>query len=139
MSRQKHHILKIMIYNNGTMATKSKIELPPNGSLGERIASLRKESKYSQSELAKKLGISQKVISDYELNRLRPHYENIIKLALIFEITTDELLGIKSIKHTPKKPNKKILRRMERIEALPESQQKFILRSIDSHLKALDQ
>ena len=107
-------------------------------SLGERIARLRKERRYSQTELAKKVGVSQKIISDYEINRLRPHYENIIKIALTFEITTDELLGLKTIKGNGKKPSKKILRRMEKIDSLPLSQQKFIIRAIDSHLKALE-
>ena len=129
-----------MMYNANVMKQKSKkiSEHLRRETLGERIARLRKERRYSQTELAEKIGVSQKLISDYEINRLRPPYENIIKLALTFGITTDELIGLKTIKDNGKKPSKKILRRMEKIESLPLSQQKFIIRAIDSHLKAIE-
>lgn len=110
-----------------------------NESLGERIGKLRKDKKLTQAELAQQVNVGQKLISDYELNKLRPNYEIIIKLALALEITTDELLGLKNIKTNGKnKPSKKIIRRMEKIGTLPVSQQKFILRTLDSHLKALE-
>jgi len=110
-----------------------------NESLGERIGKLRKNKRLTQAELAQQINVGQKLISDYELNKLRPNYEIIIKLALALEITTDELLGLKNIKTNGKnKPSKKIIRRMEKIGTLPVSQQKFILRTLDSHLKALE-
>jgi len=110
-----------------------------NESLGERIGKLRKDKRLTQAELAQQINVGQKLISDYELNKLRPNYEIIIKLALALEITTDELLGLKNIKTNGKnKPSKKIIRRMEKIGTLPVSQQKFILRTLDSHLKALE-
>ena len=110
-----------------------------NESLGERIGKLRKDKRLTQAELAQQINVGQKLISDYELNKLRPNYEIIIKLALALEITTDELLGLKNIKNNGKnKPSKKIIRRMEKIGTLPVSQQKFILRTLDSHLKALE-
>ena len=110
-----------------------------NESLGGRIGKLRKDKRLTQAELAQQINVGQKLISDYELNKLRPNYEIIIKLALALEITTDELLGLKNIKTNGKnKPSKKIIRRMEKIGTLPVSQQKFILRTLDSHLKALE-
>ena len=110
-----------------------------NESLGGRIGKLRKDKRLTQAELAQQINVGQKLISDYELNKLRPNYEIIIKLALALEITTDELLGLKNIKNNGKnKPSKKIIRRMEKIGTLPVSQQKFILRTLDSHLKALE-
>ena len=131
-----------MVYNACIMKSEAKINLESNlnvESIGKRIARLRKERKYSQAELAKKLGTSQKVISDYELNKLRPHHEVIVKLSLIFGITADELLGLKTIKSAGDTiPSKKILRRMQKIESLTQSQQIFILRAIDSHLKAFE-
>ena len=110
-----------------------------NESLGGRIGKLREDKRLTQAELAQQINVGQKLISDYELNKLRPNYEIIIKLALALEITTDELLGLKNIKNNGKnKPSKKIIRRMEKIGTLPVSQQKFILRTLDSHLKALE-
>ncbi len=122
------------------MPQKPKYKLPPldlgDEALGSRIARLRKEKGLTQVELSKTIGITQALISDYERSRLRPNYEMIIRLAIALEVTTDELLGVKAIKNS--KPSLKIQKRMRKIEALPETQQKFVLKTIDSHLKALE-
>lgn len=118
----------------------SKYKLPPldlgSESLGERLSRLRKERGYTQAELAEKIGINRVLISDYERNRIRPHYEMIIHLAKAFGVTTDELLGVKSAKNNGSKPSLKILRRLKNIENLPPSQQKVLLKTIDTFLKA---
>ena len=124
------------------MPQKSKIKLPPlnlgKETLGQRIARLRKEKGYTQAELADRIGIIRELISNYERQRIRPNYEMIIRLAFALEVTTDELLGVKPSKSNGGQPTLKIQRRMKKIVALPESQQKFILKAIDSHLKALE-
>ena len=61
-----------------------------------------------------------------------------IRFALALEVTADELLGLTKAKNIMKKPSMKISRRMKKIEALPLSQQKFILKTIDSLLKAAE-
>ena len=108
------------------MPRKSKLNLPPlnlsEESLGQRIARLRKERAYTQVELAEKIGITQKLISDYELDRLRPHPEMTVRFALAFEVSTDELLGLTPSKNKSIKPSLKILRRMKKIEALAGAQ-----------------
>lgn len=123
------------------MPKRSKLKLPPlnlgKESLGKRLARLRKQKGYTQVELAHKIGITQVLVSDYERERIRPHYEMIIRLALALEVTTDELLGVKPSKISNISPNLKIIQRLKKIEALSPSQQKFILKAIDSHLKAL--
>jgi len=123
------------------MPRTAKYKLPDlkiKGSLGQRIAMLRKERGYTQLELAGKIGINRVLISDYERDKIRPHYEIIIHLAIALEVTTDELLGLKALKQNENKPSLKILRRMKKIEALSDNHQKFILKAIDSHLKALE-
>jgi len=124
------------------MPRKSRLQLPPlnlgDETLGQRIARLRKERGYTQAELADRMGIIRELISEYERDKIRPHYEMIIRFALAFEVTTDEILGLKLSKSNRNKPSLKMLRRMKRIEALPPSHQKFILKAIDSHLKAIE-
>jgi transcriptional regulator with XRE-family HTH domain len=120
----------------------SKLKLPPlnlgKESLGQRIGRLRKEKGYTQVELAKTIGITQVLVSDYERDRLRPHYEMIIRFAKALGITTDELLGIKASKNEGNKANLKIIRRMKKIESLPPAQQKVLLKSIDMFLKGAE-
>jgi hypothetical protein len=64
----------------------------------------------------------------------------IIHLALALEVTTDELLGLKSPKNkiAPKGPSIKILRRMKKIGALSPAHQKMILKNIDIFLKGIE-
>lgn len=60
--------------------------------IGERIFLHRKRLGLSQEELAARLGVSRQAVSKWELGTSTPEPENIIALARIFGITTDELL-----------------------------------------------
>lgn len=62
--------------------------------LGEKLKSLRLAKKMSQKELAERIGIAKSVISFYESGDRFPSYEVLIKIAQIFNVTTDYLLGI---------------------------------------------
>ena len=61
-------------------------------SLGEKIMLLRKKKGLTQSELATALGVNQVNITSYENERYRPSLELIVKIADVFEVTTDYLL-----------------------------------------------
>ena len=61
--------------------------------LEERLKSLREESKYSQREVAEKLGISTSAYGYYEHGKTTPDTEMLLKLANLFQVTTDYLLG----------------------------------------------
>ena len=121
------------------MGRKSKLKLPPidlgKETLGQRIARLRKEKGKTQVELAKKMGLTQGLISDYELDKLRPYHEMIARFAVALDVSTDELLGLKRSKKTDSQPSLKIQRRMKKIEGLPVAQQKILLKNIDMFLK----
>ena len=124
------------------MPKKSKLNLAPLGlgeeALNQRIARLRKERGYTQAELAKKMGITRELVSDYERGKIRPHYEMIIRFALAFKITTDELLGLKASKNNGSQPSLKIMRRLKKIEDLPPTQQRSLLNTIDTFLKGAE-
>ena len=125
------------------MSKKSQQKIPvlnsEAGHLGKRLSMLRKEKGYTQAQLAEKMGIVRALISDYECDRLRPHYEIIIRFAEVLEITTDELLGVRKAGNTgSSSPSLKILRRMKKIEELPSFEQKVLLKTIDLFLKGAD-
>ena len=107
-------------------------------SFGQRLSSIRKQKGLTQVELARRTGLTQGLISDYELDKLRPYHEVIARFAMALEVTSDELIGLKKAKNGDKKASPKIMRRVKKIENLSLSQQKFILKAIDSHLKALE-
>ncbi len=61
--------------------------------IGSRITLLRKEKKWSQLELAKNINASREIISRYERNESLPSIDMIIKIADIFGVTVDYMIG----------------------------------------------
>ena len=60
--------------------------------LGDNIKKYRKQNNISQEALGEKLGVSRQSISLWENNQTQPSLENIVALAEIFNISTDDLL-----------------------------------------------
>ena len=61
--------------------------------IGERIRNLRKDNKMTQTELANSLGVSVASVALWENEKRQIDVENIVKVARIFGVTTDFLLG----------------------------------------------
>lgn len=59
---------------------------------GNKIYELRTKSKMSQSELATKLGVTNKAVSKWETGKTKPVTDTLKKLSVIFNIPVDELL-----------------------------------------------
>lgn len=61
--------------------------------IGERIKYLRSQRNISQIDLAKQIGVSKSVVSSYENNVHYPPYDILLKMARLFGVSTDYLLG----------------------------------------------
>lgn len=61
----------------------------------KRLAELRTLNKLTQKEVAECLGISQPSYIRYENGSAEPTLENLIKLADLFDVSLDDLLGRK--------------------------------------------
>jgi len=127
-------------YTFAAMARRSKLKLPPvdlgGETLGQRIARLRKERGYTQTELAERIGIIQALVSDYECGKLRLTAEMAIRFAMALEVSTDELLRPNGSKPLRRKPSRRVLRRMEKIQELPPRRQYFVLKALDALLSS---
>src|SRR5271168_4795034 len=116
-------------------STLSLTPLPPSDETpGERLARIRRERGFTQKELADKTGLIQTLVSDYERGKLRLNADMILRFAAALEVSTDELLQPGGPRPA-RKPSRKVLRRLELIEALPERQQMTLLRTIDIFLE----
>ena len=70
----------------------------------ENIRSIRIDRGYTQEQIAKQLGISQNTYSQYEIGVLNYPVDAVVKLADIYGVSTDYLLGRTSVKEPyPKK------------------------------------
>lgn len=61
---------------------------------GFRLKKMRKQAGLTQQQLAFQLGITKSVVSFYELQTRTPSPDVLAKLAIIFHVTTDYLLGL---------------------------------------------
>ena len=66
--------------------------------LSMRLKNARKEKRMSQQEVADYLGISRENISQYEAQGVTPTVETLMKLAALYNVSADHLLGIEKEK-----------------------------------------
>lgn len=62
--------------------------------IADRIKFLREQQKLTQTELAKKLGITRSSVNAWEIGISVPSTQYIVELAEIFHVSTDYLLGV---------------------------------------------
>ncbi len=62
--------------------------------LNQKIRELRQARNMSQVELAKRLGVTKQSVSNWENDNIQPSIEMLAKLARIFSVSTDYLLGM---------------------------------------------
>lgn len=98
---------------------------------GRRLAALRKQAGYTQTELAQELGVSQRMISYYEGHTEYPPAALLPGLAELLGVTADELLGMAPLKKT-RQPDSRLLRRMQQIENLDAGKKRQVLQMIDT-------
>ena len=109
-----------------------------NLALGKRLAHFRNLRGLSQRELAQRVNVVQAVVSDYEVGKLRLTAEAALRFAAALDVPIQDLLHTaKPVPITPeRRPNRKLLERLERIESLPRRKQEAILTTIDHFLNS---
>lgn len=114
---------------------------------GERLKILRTEKGISQTELGKNFNLGKTAISLYETNKRDPDKETLWKLADLFDVSVDYILGRSDIRKRDEEmkiiKDEEIpedLRKLEveeiamskKIKGLPKEQKDAILRLIES-------
>lgn len=62
--------------------------------IGGRLRRLRKAKRMTQEDLAEIIGVSNVMISSYELSTRQPAYDILIRFARFFGVSVDYLLGL---------------------------------------------
>ena len=65
--------------------------------LGQRIGEMRAAFGWSQVDLAKRLGVAKQTVSNWENENIQPSIEMLVRLAKLFNVSTDYLLGLDEI------------------------------------------
>lgn len=61
--------------------------------LGAMIGAMRREKGWTQLDLAEKMGVTDKAVSKWERDLCWPDAASLPKLAALFELTVDQLIG----------------------------------------------
>ena len=103
--------------------------------LGDKIKKLRKDRKWSQAEMAEKIGVHVTHISRLETERYTPSLDMLKKLAAAFEVTTDYLVfeNMENIGPVNFK-DKSLYEKMKLIDELEEKDRTIIHGVIDAFL-----
>lgn len=102
--------------------------------IGKRLRDLRKRQGMTQAELAAELGVNQSAVSDYEKGVVRIHAAMLVALAKALKASADQILGLEKGKDTGHAPDRKFLRRIEKLHQLSRRDQQSILGTIDAFL-----
>jgi len=62
--------------------------------LSKKIYELRMSFGWTQVQLAQKLGITKQTVSNWENDNIQPSIEMLVRLAKLFHVSTDYLLGL---------------------------------------------
>jgi len=120
-------------WNNGSgsIKTESRVYFVE---LGARVAGLRKARGLTQAELARAIGLSQQAVFAYELGERRISVLVLCKLAKVFDISVEELIGLNRPVRAQKRSrlSPRAVRHAERIQALTKTQQRFVVRIVDT-------
>jgi transcriptional regulator with XRE-family HTH domain len=102
--------------------------------IGRRLRDLRKRQGMTQAELAAELGVNQTAVSDYEKGEVRIHAAMLAALAKVLKTSADEILGLQKAKQNGHAPDRRFLRRIEKLHRLSRRDQQSILGTIDAFL-----
>lgn len=87
-----------------------------------RLKELRTKARYSQAYIGEQVGVAQQTVGKWENGTSTPDPETIVKIASVFNVTTDYLLGCTDIPNiyldTEKNPSPEERERAERVAKL---------------------
>ena len=114
---------------------KLKVKLNDSETFAPRMARLRQAAGYSQRDLARETGISQRMIAYYEKQTQYPPTHLLPILTEVLGASADELLGIKKMNSDGKKKDMRLWRRFSQIEKLDAKEKRQILQLLDAFIE----
>lgn len=106
--------------------------ISPRSEVGERLASLRQAKGFTQKQLAEKIGVSQQDIAYWERQAAAPRGDVLPKLAVVLEVSVDELLGVRPMRNQREGPKGRLHQIFEAASHLPRRQQQKIAEVVEA-------
>lgn len=102
---------------------------------GARLVALRKLAGYTQTELARELNVTRRVIAYYEGETEYPPSALLPQLAQALGVSLEELLGTQPVRKVAKAVNTRLHRRLQQIEQLGPTEKRQVLQLIDAFIE----
>lgn len=103
---------------------------------GARLAAIRKSRGMTQGELGEAVGVSYRVIAYYETESTQPPGAMLADLARTLRVSIDEMLGVKPLREKTSPKTARLMKRLQRVEELPPTDQKAVLKYLDALIKS---
>jgi transcriptional regulator with XRE-family HTH domain len=113
----------------------SKRKTPETEGFGERLAKLRKAAGYTQTEFAKDVGVTQRMVAYYEAPTAQPPAHLMPQMAQALGVSTDVLLGLAEPRRPKKIATNRLERRLMEIEKLDPKAKRQITQLLDSFIE----
>jgi len=103
--------------------------------LGTRIATLRKEKGFSQTDLANKVGISYAQVGRYEIKGAQPAADILKKIADVLNTTSDFLMnGSKNDKAVATLNDNELLQQFKEVDLMNKEDKETVKKLIDAFI-----
>jgi transcriptional regulator with XRE-family HTH domain len=103
--------------------------------LGERVRALREQRGLSQGQLAELVSTHPQSLSQVERGIRSLTLQQVVKLSRALKVSTDEILGEPGRSSDGVIGDRKLLRRVRRIQELPPAQREAVLDMLDGALR----
>jgi transcriptional regulator with XRE-family HTH domain len=117
------------------MARRRRFKAPvDDNTIARHLQEIRKRRGFTQTEIAERLGLNQPLVSQYERGDIRLHASLVAAFAKVLKVTADELLGLQESKDNGILSDRRLLRRLQKMETLSRRDKQALLRTIDGFL-----
>jgi transcriptional regulator with XRE-family HTH domain len=101
----------------------------------QRLKTLREQRKLTQTRLAELLEISPRVYNRWEKGAATPHFDTMIRIADLLDVSLDELAGRTEAPSEPRIRNLKLHTLYQELDQLPDEDQQAVIVLLDSLVK----
>jgi transcriptional regulator with XRE-family HTH domain len=107
----------------------------PMANFAQTLRDLRSARKLTQTRIAELLQVSPRVYSRWETGDVTPHFDTIVRIAELLDVSLDDLAGRKESQAPPKIRNHELHRLYQKVDLLSDEDQKALLIVLDSLVK----
>ena len=102
----------------------------------EHLRTLRSQRQLTQVRLAKLLGVSPRVYNRWENGNAVPHFDTIVQIAEVLQVSLDALAGRSATTDTQRLRNPELHQLYQQVDELPDEDQQALLLVIDRLVKS---